>query len=187
MINKLKAEVAELKAKLAKAMLGKVEFAATKTDKAILVHDAEELEVGTLVYVEDEEGNRTPAEDGIYTMEDGKRIQVTEGKVAEILEPEEEAEAETTEETTEELAEEETPSGEYATKAEFEALQTAVAELASKVDTNNETFSTRLSAIETAPMGKTPAEEYKTEMAEEKTGDATLDKKLANIRRFSKK
>jgi hypothetical protein len=187
MINKLKAEVAELKAKLAKAML-KESFAATKTDKAVLVHETDELVVGTEVFVEDEEGNRTPAEDGVYTLEDGRRIKVTEGKVEEILEAEEEAEAETEVEAAEETPAEE----EYATKAELEAVATAVAELtavvnelATKVDGANEAFSARLAKVETAPAGKTPAEEYKNERVTN-TGDAVLDKKLQNIRRFKK-
>lgn len=178
MIEKLKKEVAELKAKLAKAML-KESFAATKTDKAVLVHETEELNVGTEVFVEDEEGNRTPAEDGIYTLEDGKRIKVTEGKVEEILEAEEETP-------------EETPAEEYATKAEFDALATAVADLTAvvndliaKVDGTNEAFSARLAKVETAPAGKTPAEEYKNERVVT-TGDAALDRKLQNIRRFKK-
>lgn len=187
MIEKLKKEVAELKAKLAKAML-KESFAATKTDKAVLVHETDELNVGTEVFVEDEEGNRTPAEDGIYTLEDGKRIKVTEGKVEEILEAEEETEAE----ETEVEAAEETPAEEYATKAEFEALATAVADLTAvvndliaKVDGTNEAFSARLAKVETAPAGKTPAEEYKNERVVT-TGDAALDRKLQNIRRFKK-
>lgn len=187
MINKLKAEVAELKAKLAKAML-KETFAATKTDKAVLVHETDELAVGTEVFVEDEEGNRTPAEDGVYTLEDGRRIKVTEGKVEEILEAEEaDAEAE-----TEVEAAEETPAEEYATKAELEAVATAVAELtavvnelATKVDGANEAFSARLAKVESTPAGKTPAEEYKNERVTN-TGDAVLDKKLQNIRRFKK-
>lgn len=187
MINKLKAEVAELKAKLAKAML-KESFAATKTDKAILVHDTDELAVGTEVFVEDVEGNRTPAEDGVYTLEDGRRIKVTEGKVEEILEAEEEAEAE-----TEVEAAEETPAVEYATKADLEAVATAVAELtavvnelATKVDGANEAFSARLAKVESAPAGKTPAQEYKVEAGEIVTGDPAFDKKLANIRKFKK-
>jgi hypothetical protein len=188
MINKLKAEVAELKAKLAKAML-KESFAATKTDKAVLVHETDELVVGTEVFVEDEEGNRTPAEDGVYTLEDGRRIKVTEGKVEEILEAEEETEAEA---ETEVEAAEETPAVEYATKADLEAVATAVAELtavvnelATKVDGANEAFSARLAKIEQTPAGKTPAEEYKNERVTN-TGDAVLDKKLQNIRRFKK-
>lgn len=187
-LKKLKKEVAELKAKLAKAML-KESFAATKTDKAVLVHETEELNVGTEVFVEDEEGNRTPAEDGIYTLEDGKRVKVTEGKVEEILEAEEETEVE---ETEVEAAEEETPAEEYATKAEFEALATAVADLTAvvndliaKVDGTNEAFSARLAKVEQTPAGKTPAEEYKNERVVT-TGDAALDRKLQNIRRFKK-
>lgn len=186
MIEKLKKEVAELKAKLAKAML-KESFAATKTDKAVLVHETEELNVGTEVFVEDEECNRTPAEDGIYTLEDGKRVKVTEGKVEEILEAEEETEVEAAEETPEE-----TPAEEYATKAELDALATAVADLTAvvndliaKVDGTNEAFSARLAKVETAPAGKTPAEEYKNERVVT-TGDAALDRKLQNIRRFKK-
>ncbi len=191
MIEKLKREVAELKAKLAKAML-KEAFAATKTDKAVLVHETEELNVGTEVFVEDEEGNRTPAEDGIYTLEDGKRVKVTEGKVEEFLEAEEETEVEETEVEAAEETPEETPAEEYATKAEFEALATAVADLTAvvndliaKVDGTNEAFSARLSKVETAPAGKTPAEEYKNERVVT-TGDAALDRKLQNIRRFKK-
>ena len=187
-LKKLKKEVAELKAKLAKAML-KESFAATKTDKAILVHETEELNVGTEVFVEDEEGNRTPAEDGIYTLEDGKRVKVTEGKVEEILEAEEETEVEV--EAAEETPEE-TPAEEYATKAEFEALATAVADLTAvvndliaKVDGTNEAFSARLAKVEQTPAGKTPAEEYKNERVVT-TGDAALDRKLQNIRRFKK-
>lgn len=191
MIEKLKREVAELKAKLAKAML-KESFAATKTDKAVLVHETEELNVGTEVFVEDEEGNRTPAEDGIYTLEDGKRIKVAEGKVEEILEAEEETEVEETEVEAAEETPEETPAEEYATKAEFDALATAVADLSAvvndliaKVDGTNEAFSARLAKVETAPAGKTPAEEYKNERVVT-TGDAALDRKLQNIRRFKK-
>lgn len=191
MIEKLKKEVAELKAKLAKAML-KESFAATKTDKAVLVHETDELNVGTEVFVEDEEGNRTPAEDGIYTLEDGKRIKVAEGKVEEILEAEEETEVEETEVEAAEETPEETPAEEYATKAEFDALATAVADLSAvvndliaKVDGTNEAFSARLAKVETAPAGKTPAEEYKNERVVT-TGDAALDRKLQNIRRFKK-
>lgn len=191
MIEKLKKEVAELKAKLAKAML-KESFAATKTDKAVLVHETDELNVGTEVFVEDEEGNRTPAEDGIYTLEDGTRVKVAEGKVEEILEAEEEAEAEETEVKAAEETPEETPAEEYATKAEFDALATAVAvltaivnDLVAKVDGVNEEMSARLSKVEQTPAGKTPAEEYKSERVVT-TGDSALDRKLQNIRRFKK-
>lgn len=186
MIEKLKREVAELKAKLAKAMI-KESFAATKTDKAILVHETEELNVGTEVFVEDEEGNRAPAEDGIYTLEDGKRVKVTEGKVEEILEAEEEAEAEETPVPNTAMAD-----ANAVTREEFSALAKSVTELATllerfsvTVETVNEGIEARLAAVEQTPAGKTPAKEYKNEKVVT-TGDTVLDRKLQNIRRFKK-
>ena len=72
-------------------MLAKLfaEFASITTDKGILVWDSEDdLKAGDKVYIEDAEGNRTPAEDGDYTTEDGKVIKVAGGEVAEIVDPE---------------------------------------------------------------------------------------------------
>lgn len=72
-------------------MLAKLfaEFASITTDKGILVWDSEgDLKAGDKVYIEDAEGNRTPAEDGDYTTEDGKVIKVVGGEVAEIADPE---------------------------------------------------------------------------------------------------
>lgn len=72
-------------------MLAKLfaEFASITTDKGILVWDSEDdLKAGDKVFVEDAEGNRTPAEDGDYTTEDGKAIKVAGGEVAEIADPE---------------------------------------------------------------------------------------------------
>lgn len=188
MIKKLKEEVAELKAKLAKAML-KESFAATKTDKAILIHETEELNIGTEVFIEDEEGKRTPAEDGIYTLENGNQVKVGNGKVEEIVEPTEE---ETEVEAAEVKAAEVTPAEPYATKAEVDAMATALKGLKdavdaffAKVNSANEEISARLSKVEQMPAGKTPAEEFKNER-EVKTGDSVLDRKLENIRRFKK-
>ena len=58
-----------------------------ETDKGKLVWDNEEedLKAGDEVYIEDEDGNRTPAPDGDYTTEDGKVIKVADGKVTEIV------------------------------------------------------------------------------------------------------
>ena len=61
------------------------------TDNGELLYDGE-LEVGTEVFVADEEGNQTPAPDGDYVTEDGKTIKVAEGKVTEIVEAEPAAE-----------------------------------------------------------------------------------------------
>ena len=90
------------KAALLKAF---AEFANVTTDKGILAWDGDDdLKVGDQVFIEDAEGNRTPAEDGDYVTDDNKTIVVAEGKVAEIRDPE--VDVEPTEETTEEVAEE---------------------------------------------------------------------------------
>ena len=73
-----------------------------KTDKAVLVFDGEELKEGMEVYVLNEEGEAVPAEDGDYTVEDGKVI-----KVAEIVDPEAEVAEEPVQEETQEIAQEE--------------------------------------------------------------------------------
>ena len=46
------------------------------------------------MYIEDEEGNRIPAEDGDYVTSDAKTIVVADGKVSEIKDPEAEVETE---------------------------------------------------------------------------------------------
>jgi hypothetical protein len=67
--------------KLAKMVLS---FEQTETDKGVLVHEGD-LEVGTEVFIEDEQGELQPAEDGEYLHEE-EIIIVAEGKVAEIRE-----------------------------------------------------------------------------------------------------
>ena len=87
------------KAALLKAF---AEFATITTDKGILGWDGDEdLKVGDAVFIEDAEGNKTPAEDGEYTTDDNKVIVVAEGKVAEIKDVEVKEESPETEETTE--------------------------------------------------------------------------------------
>ena len=99
-------KLTRFKAALLKAF---AEFANITTDKGVLAWDGDEdLKVGDDVFLEDAEGNRTPAEDGIYTTEDKKVIVVVEGAVAEIKDPEVEVEAEPAEEVAEEAAEEPT-------------------------------------------------------------------------------
>lgn len=89
--NKIMSKLKKLKAALAKAFaaLGNV-----TTDKGILAWDGyEDLKAGYKIYVEDAEGNRTPAEDGDYRTEDGKIIVVVGGLVAEIKDPEAEVDS----------------------------------------------------------------------------------------------
>lgn len=62
-----------------------MQFGSVSTDKGILNWDTDEdLKAGDAVYIVDEEGNRTDAETGDYTTEDGKVIKVEDGKVTEI-------------------------------------------------------------------------------------------------------
>ena len=72
------------------------------TDKATLIYDADILEEGVEVFVQDPENadKVIPAEDGEYTIEEEKKIVVVkDGKVAEVKEMEQVEE--TTETTTE--------------------------------------------------------------------------------------
>ncbi len=98
-------KVKGLLARLARAL---VEMGNVTTDKGILSWDGEEdLKAGDSVYIEDQDGNRTPAADGDYTTGDGKVIMVVSGKVSEIKDakaevaPEEGAEGSTGTEATE--------------------------------------------------------------------------------------
>ena len=72
------------------------------TDKATLIYDADILEGGVEVFVQDPENSDKviPAEDGEYTIEEEKKIVVVKGgKVAEVKEMETEETTETTETT----------------------------------------------------------------------------------------
>jgi hypothetical protein len=71
------------------------EFGNVTTDKGVLSWDGDDdLKAGDSVYVEDAEGNRTPAADGDYKTEDNKVIVVVEGKVSEIKDAEAEVDSE---------------------------------------------------------------------------------------------
>ena len=88
-------KLSRLKAALAKAF---AEFGNITTDRGILAWDGDDdLKAGDAVYIEDADGNRTPAEDGDYKTEDNKTIVVVDGKVSEIKDPEAEVEPATEE------------------------------------------------------------------------------------------
>ena len=71
------------------AALVAVKMGTVTTDKGVLSWDGDEdLKEGDRVYLEDEEGNRTDAEDGQYRTSDGKLIDVVEGRVASITDAE---------------------------------------------------------------------------------------------------
>lgn len=80
------------------------------TDKATLIYDADILEEGVEVFVQDPENadKVIPAEDGEYTIEEEKKIVVVkDGKVAEVKEMEQAEETTETPETTEVIEAEE--------------------------------------------------------------------------------
>ena len=122
--NKM-SKLARLKAAITRIL---AEFGSVTTDKGVLAWDGDEdLKAGDRVYIVDEEGNRTEAEDGEYTTEDQKVIVVADGAVSEIRDPEAEVapegeqEAPAEEEATVE-AEAEAPAQEDPRKAEKMAL-----------------------------------------------------------------
>ena len=187
----------KIKERLA-SLLIEVEFATIKTDKAVLEYDGEEITVGTKVYVVDEETTeRVAAEDGQYTTEDNKVIEVANGEVISI----EEKEAEPTEEPKEvepeaepdvEGAEEEPKEGEegeepveepieepkedeIATlKGRVAELEIVVAELIDIIDKMKADTEEKFSKISLAK----PAEEEFEQVISKKTGDAKLDRFL---------
>lgn len=110
-------------------------FARVSTDKGILSYDAEELEVGVAVSLVTEEGEEVAVEDGDYKLEDGRILRVAEGEIAEIVEPEPEAEEPAAEESVEEVvAEEEAPEIENPTNEGEETETEAVVKLREEVN-----------------------------------------------------
>ena len=84
--HKNMSKLKKLKETLAKLLQ---EFGNVTTDKGVISWDGDEdLKAGDSVYVEDSEGNRTPAEDGDYKTSDNKVIVVVDGKVSEIKDAE---------------------------------------------------------------------------------------------------
>jgi polyhydroxyalkanoate synthesis regulator phasin len=78
-INKIKTMLAKMLASLA----------SVTTDKGVLEWDGEEdLKAGDAVFIVNQDGEREAAADGDYITEDGKKIVVADGKVAEIVDQE---------------------------------------------------------------------------------------------------
>ena len=177
-----------IKTKLAKILL---QFTSIKTDKGILEYDGEELAVDVEIYIVDENGERSMPQDGEYGTEDDKTIVVTDGKVTEIKEKEEEVTEEetveeevteemeeTVEEVTEETVEEEKVDELAELKAEIEALKSIVEELVNTVSAMNNTTEERLSKIEKMSASKTIEEEIELKRELKKTGNSKVDRFL---------
>lgn len=107
--------------------LGKVE-----TDNGVLIYEGDVLEVGTEVFIEDENGNIVPAPDGQYGD-----YKVVDGKIApaEVIEPESKPESE--EVMQEEVIVEPEPEVKESDDDKYEerisALESKIAELEGKV------------------------------------------------------
>lgn len=146
------------------------------TDKGILLYDAEEIKEGVEVFIKDETEELKPAEDGIYTAEDGTIYEVVEGKISaitpkaeeEIVE-EEPIEAEEVVEVTEPVAEpiEEEPVGDKIdVEAAIKELQDKVVALSDAMTEITNTIATlkaELEKIKTEPAAEPIDEEPKVE------------------------
>lgn len=111
---------------LARLAAALVELGNVTTDKGILSWDGDEdLKAGDSVYIEGEDGSRTPAADGDYVTEDGKTIVVVDGKVSAINDPAAQVAPTESSETPAELATTATDKGTLSYEGEL-AVGTAV-------------------------------------------------------------
>ena len=168
-----------------KAMIRQMEFSTATTDKGVIGWDVDgEIEVGTEVYLVDENGDRQPIEDGDYVLEDGRTVVVKDSKVEEIKEKAEEPTVEeptnepTTEETNVEENEEptdtevENPDGtEEKDNTAIEELRKEVNELYDLVDK----LTKRIEELENKPAAQPVQEDFKTVSQVEKTGNKAID------------
>ena len=149
--------MSKLKEKI-KALL--MQYAAVSTDKGNLIYNTDMLEVGSEVFVEDENGENVPAADGEYMLEDGRTVVVAEGKVTEIKEKEEApaepetkpAEEQMVDETTETPAEPAAAAEDEKVAALEERVATLEAQLADVI--------AKLAEIQTTPAASPAEEEF---------------------------
>ena len=160
--------------KLARMVL---KLAEVETDKGVLISDGA-LEVGVEAFVENAEGELVAAEDGEYKADDDKVYVIVDGKVAEIREPEPEAEqapeapAEA-EQPVEENQEEQEPEAEEAPEAdpkdeEIAKLQAQIEELNNIIAEKDEEIGKLKAELEKSDAE--PAEEQLKSQEQEKKG-----------------
>ena len=128
----------KIKAELAKLL---IKYSVVKTDKAVLEYDGEDLVAGMDVYITDENGDKSPAEDGEYVTEDNKVITIKDGKVESIIDRAADVEAEEEEKKENEpmieepIVEEPMPEEEKEDEeVNLEDVNTAIDELRKEVD-----------------------------------------------------
>lgn len=141
-----------------------VKLSEIASDKGVLlIADGDEIAVGTEIFVNDENGDWVNAEDGVYALEDGRKITVAEGKIAEIEDPnavEEPAVDEPAEEVeAEEEAEPEVESpdgGEEAQPDAIEEIRKEINELYAVVDA----LTKRIAELEGKPAADPIEEDF---------------------------
>ena len=152
--------MSKLKEKI-KALL--MQYAAVSTDKGNLIYNTDMLEVGSEVFVEDENGENVPAADGEYMLEDGRTVEVEGGKVTEIKAKEDEPVEPTApvmpaeEQMVDEMpAESETPAETPAENEKITALEERVATLEAQLAD----VIAKLAEIQTTPAASPAEEEF---------------------------
>lgn len=190
-------KLSEIKNELRKILM---QFSVVKTDKAVLQYEGEELIVGTVVKIENEDGT-TEIPTGEYVMEDGRTLVVENGEVKEIIEAPEvepvevvEPEAEPTEEETEPEVVEETPAEETVEpeaepaeeetepeQAEPTELEKKVAELEGKIAELEGKIAELMGSFEKMSVAKPAVEEFEQIKTIKKTGISKVDKFLEGI------
>lgn len=190
-------KLSEIKNELRKILM---QFSVVKTDKAVLQYEGEELIVGTVVKIENEDGT-TEIPTGEYVMEDGRTLVVENGEVKEIIEAPEvepvevvEPEAEPTEEETEPEVVEETPAEETVEpetepaeeetepeQAEPTELEKKVTELEGKIAELEGKIAELMGSFEKMSVAKPAVEEFEQIKTIKKTGISKVDKFLEGI------
>ena len=153
--------MSKLKEKI-KALL--MQYAAVSTDKGNLIYNTDTLEVGSEVFVEDENGENVPAADGDYVLEDGRTVEVEGGKVTKIEAKEDEPAmpAAPAEPAAEQMAEPEMPA-EPETPAETPAENekvTALEERVAALEAQLADVIAKLAEIQTTPAASPAEEEF---------------------------
>lgn len=190
-------KLSEIKNELRKILM---QFSVVKTDKAVLQYEGEELIVGTVVKIENEDGT-TEIPTGEYVMEDGRTLVVENGEVKEIIEAPEvepvevvEPEAEPTEEIIEPEVVEETPAEETVEpeaepaeeetepeQAEPTELEKKVAEMEGKIAELEGKIAELMGSFEKMSVAKPAVEEFEQIRTIKKTGISKVDKFLEGI------
>lgn len=132
-------------------------FGAVTTDKAVLHWEGDnDLTEGDAVFVEDENGERRPVEDGDYTTEDGKVIRVVNGVVSAIVDDR----------------------AEVSEEGEQQQMEEAVARMASEADAlrkENEALRKEIAELKAKPAAAPAHDEFR-EDGVAKTGNARFDR-----------